>query len=54
MAYKGGSECLDALLYDEGLPWPAGSDELCDLVHQELIRIGFEDMVGAPRRERRH
>jgi hypothetical protein len=44
MAYVGGSECLDALLYDEVLPWPSGTDELCDVVHREFVRLGFEEI----------
>jgi hypothetical protein len=58
MAYRpetlGGSHCLDALLYDEVLPWPSGTDDLCDVVHREFLLLGFEDMGGAVRRRRPH
>ncbi len=51
--WSGGSEWLDALLYDRVLPgyWVTDvvvadhfseSDDLCDLVHTEFLRVGFD------------
>jgi len=45
---RGGAAFLDAVLYDEVLPWSVEPGELCDLVHRELIVLGFEGMGSAP------
>jgi len=50
--HAGGSECLDALLYDRVLPGYvvtepdvidhfSEADDLCDLIHEDFLRLGF-------------
>jgi hypothetical protein len=39
--HAGGSLWLDSLLYDESVTTGMNSHDLCDLVHEEFLRLGF-------------
>jgi hypothetical protein len=44
---RGGSDWLDSVLYDEVHYSGSESDVLCDLVHQEFMRLHFADDGGS-------
>jgi hypothetical protein len=41
---QGGSDWLDALLYDESPDRGSHADDLWDLVHLEIMRLRFDDL----------
>jgi len=44
---RGGADWLDSLLYDEVHYSGSESDDLCDLVHLEFMRLRFQDLEAS-------